>query len=356
MSHKTRKGLFRIGTLIVAGTLLYLGLRGVDFSRLGSDLLGGKYVWALPLFAVTLTSHLLRAFRWRILVHALPERDRFAPSVPIQRAFSSIMIGYMVNYLAPRFGEVVRTSHFALREKLSFGSIFGTVVAERLLDVLTLGLCLLTIPIVLGSRTVDLISIIVRPLQDLLQGNTTELLIVFFLGIVGVAAGLYLLFRKFVSSQSHSRFRAILRAFREGFLTLGRSGHALAIFGSTVAIWLCYAAMAYIPLLIFDMTSQGNISFAGAWALMLIGSIGMTLPSPGGVGSYHFFTIQALVVVWGFSQESAASYAIFSHGGQMVLHILTGFAMILLEGASLTDLKSTSLQDAAAAGIIEGSD
>jgi len=354
MSHQTRKWIFRIGTLIVAGTLLYLGLRGVNLDSLGADLAAGRYIWAIPLFATTLISHLIRAFRWRLLIQALPEP---APKpVPVQRAFSALMIGYMINYLAPRFGEVVRTSHLSLREKRSFSGVFGTVVAERLLDVACLGVFLLTLPLVLGSRIRELYEIIARPLRDILAGSATEIVVISVLGLLVVGMGLFLVLRKAGARSSGGSVSAALQTFRTGLLTLGRSGHGFRIAVLTAAMWSCYAAMAYIPLRIFDLAGPDGLGPIDAWALMLIGSLGVVVPSPGGVGSYHFLTIQALVILWGSSQASAASYAIFTHIGQMMLYLVTGFIIILIEGIRWSELKSTSLQNASDAGIIDSSE
>ncbi len=173
-----RKWLFRIGTIIVAATLLYLALRGIAFEQLARDLAEGQYVWIIPLFLVTMLSHAARAWRWQLLLHALPERNSSDNPVSFRVAFSSLMIGYMVNYAVPRFGEIVRASNFSLREKMSFGSVFGTVVAERMLDMATLALCLLSVPIILGDRVNGLFSIVVDPVRDMLEGNLTELFIV----------------------------------------------------------------------------------------------------------------------------------------------------------------------------------
>jgi len=351
-----RKWLFRIGTLLVAGTLLYLALRGIAFDQLARDLAEGQYIWIIPLFVVTMLSHAVRAWRWQLLLHSLPERGSSGNPVSFRIAFSSLMIGYMVNYAVPRFGEIVRASNFSLREKMSFGGVFGTVVAERMLDMATLALCLLSVPMILGKRINGFLSIVAEPIRDMLDGNLTELFIIAILGIVALVIGTVLLLRKKNDGVSQSRIGEAIQAFRRGLFSLIRTKRPFALTISTVFIWFCYACMAYIPLLIFGLAGSDGLSFADAWTLMLIGSVGMVVPSPGGVGSYHFLAIQALVIVWAVSQEAAASYAIFSHAGQMFLYAVVGFAVILLEGASWGELKSASLKNAASAGLIEQED
>ncbi len=353
MSQHARKWLFRIGTLIVAGTLLYLALRGIAFDQLVRDLAGGQYVWIIPLFLVTLLSHAIRAWRWRLLLHALPERNSSDNPVSFRVAFSSLMIGYMVNYAVPRFGEIVRTSHLSLRERMSFGSVFGTVVAERVLDMATLAVCFLSVPVILGDRVYGLVSIVVNPIRDMLEGNLTELLLVSILGTGAIILGIILLLRKRIGGASQSKIGEALQAFRLGLFSLIRTKRPIGLAVSTAFIWFCYAFMAYIPLLIFGLAGSNGLGFADAWTLMLIGALGVVVPSPGGIGSYHFLTIQALVLIWAVSQEAAASYAIFTHAGQMILYAVVGFGVILMEGASWNELKAVSIENAASAGLIE---
>ena len=351
-----RKWLFRIGTMIVAGTLLYLALRGIAFDQLARDLAEGQYAWIIPLFLVTLLSHAVRAWRWQLLLHALPENNASDNPVSFRVAFSSLMIGYMVNYAVPRFGEIVRASNLSLREKTSFGSVFGTVVAERMLDMATLALCLLSVPIILGNRVNGLISIVVDPIREMLEGNLTELFIVVVLGAAAFFVGIILLLRKKDEGASRSRIGEAIQAFRSGLFSLIRTKRPIGLAVSTVFIWFCYACMAYIPLLIFGLAGSNALSFTDAWTLMLIGTLGIVVPSPGGIGSYHFLTIQALVLIWAVSHEAAASYAIFTHAGQMILYAVVGFSLILIEGASWGELKSASLENAASTGLIEQED
>ena len=145
LTSRTRRTLIQVGIFALAGVLLYLALRGAELDKIAEALREANYGWLVPLFVVTMLSLLLRAWRWQVLLKALPPRSSGAdPSrVPLKTAFYSLMIGYMVNYALPRMGEVVRTADVAAQEKLSFSGVLGTVVVERILDVLVLALGLL---------------------------------------------------------------------------------------------------------------------------------------------------------------------------------------------------------------------
>jgi len=104
--------------------------------------------------------------------------------------------------------------------------------------------------------------------------------------------------------------------------------------------------MAYLPFVLLGQNSSFEISFIDAWGLMLIGAIGVIIPSPGGIGTYHFITIQSLALLFTMPQAEAASYALLTHTGQMLLYIIVGFAAMLFLGATFSlqnggDLEST---------------
>ncbi|MEX0746564.1 MAG: lysylphosphatidylglycerol synthase transmembrane domain-containing protein, partial [Rhodothermales bacterium] len=164
MSPQTRRYLAQAGSFVLAGTLLYLALRGVDLSQMVGALKRANYAWLVPLIAVTLLSHLLRAWRWQVLLKALPETESRNPSVAT--AFSSVMIGYMVNYAAPRLGEVARTANLARRERISFSGVFGTVFVERILDMIVLTGALASVFFLLLDRFAIVQELFIDPLYD----------------------------------------------------------------------------------------------------------------------------------------------------------------------------------------------
>ena len=140
MTAHLNRILIYIASFALSGILLYLALRGVDVGELRSALQSAAYVWTLPLIAVILLSHAIRAWRWQILLDALPDRQRTGDlrSVSFKTAFLSVMIGYFVNFMAPRLGEVVRAANVSRQDGFRFSGVFGTVVVERILDIVVL--------------------------------------------------------------------------------------------------------------------------------------------------------------------------------------------------------------------------
>ncbi len=342
VSLRLRNVLAQVGSFLLAGGLLYLALRGVDLDAVGEALRTADYRWLAPLIAIALFSHLLRAWRWQVLLEALPALDG-RQGAALGTAFSATMIGYMVNYAAPRLGEFARAGILARSEERSFSGVFGTVVVERVLDVVVLGLALLSVFALLWNRLAVLDEIFLAPAREQLVGLPLAVLLAAGAVLAALAFLAYaLLARRTDGSFWEERVRPVLTAFAEGLRTLMHTRRPGIILVSTLAMWACYTLMAYLPLHILHLAVPYDLTLLDAWALMVLGALGVLVPAPGGTGSYHYITIQALVYLFGVPETPAASYAVLTHGAQLVLYTLVGLLCLLVQGYSLRGLRRTT--------------
>lgn len=346
MSASLRKLLFQIGTVVVAIGLLYLALRGIAFEEVASVFRDADYRWVLPLAGIALFSHVLRAWRWRYLLDALPEKREADSQVPVafKSAFFSVMIGYMVNSVTPRLGEIARAANMAKTERLKLTSVFGTVAAERVLDVLVLGCSVVSVIALLWSESTFLQEVLFAPLQQRV-GHSTILLVVVAMGLalgIGSLYGLYKAQPGDFLFGLRQRVLPLWQAFSSGLLTVLQTPKRWPLVFLTLAIWTAYLFMAYIPLFIFNLVEPYALSLADAWVLMVLGSVAYAIPTPGSIGPYHALTTFTLVALHQTPQEAAASYAIFVHEGQLILYVLVGFICVLLQGSSFSSLLSST--------------
>ena len=358
MTKRVRRLLFQIGSFALAGLLLYLSLRGVDLSEIARAFREADYRWLIPLVGVALASLALRAWRWKALLEALPDdalgeqpTHRPARSLTFGDAFTSLTIGYMVNYAAPRLGEVARTANLSARSRLRFSSIFGTVVIERVLDMAVLTLALLSVIPILWPQLPTLEQTFLEPAIARLHALPLAMLALIGagLGVLLIAAGVWL--RHAAQQQASavrqlwtSRVQPALIAFRDGLSTLWRSPRRGLLVGTTLAMWGGYALMAYWPFVMLGTAGPYDISLLDAWALMAIGALGIVVPSPGGTGSYHFITAEALVMLFAMPRADAATYAVLTHAAQFVLFVTGGLLCLLWQGVSLRVLKKRTRQ------------
>ena len=346
MNDRARKLLSPIASFGLAAVLLYLALRSVSFAEVAEQLQGASWGWLIPMAVFTLLSHFIRAWRWTLLVDALPEAKGRHSSTRI--AFYSIMIGYMVNYVTPRLGEIVRTVNLSRREKLSFSAVFGTVVIERVLDVVILALAMIATGFLLMDKADVVQSMLFDPIAARLPAWAWWSLLA--TGITGGLVGLYVLYRLHTAAKhappdtEPSKLMAMLFAFQAGIVSLFTAKKRGLLIGSTFLIWGLYVVMTHIPFFLFDLAEPYQITFADALCVMAIGALGILVPAPGGIGSYHYIVILALTTLYGIPQAAAAAYALLSHAGQMILYTVTGALSLGLQGLDLATLRADASQ------------
>jgi uncharacterized protein (TIRG00374 family) len=314
------KSFLRVGLSILFALLfLYLAFRGSDFEKLKSSLQGANYFWALLLIPCLFVSNSFRALRWRYLVNPIKKNISF------RNLFSSLMIGYMVNNALPRVGEIVRPYNLGRLESISKTAVFGTVLVERILDLLSFLLCLAVIFYFYQHALIQAFP--------WLTGASIILSIV-TVGAFGLFAFLlgrrdlaFRWVRKFVNPFSPAIGRKVenlLHSFLDGFLIIKEPKQYLMIVAQTVVIWFWYALMTYIPFFAFHMVGDYSLNFGAAIVIMVISSIGFIIPVPGATGTYHWVTRECLVRLFGVNVEVALSYATVTH--------LLGFISITLVG------------------------
>lgn len=336
MSPRLKSALSLLASLALAAGLLWLALRGADLPAVGQALAEGEWAWFVPFVGVSLLSIVVRAWRWGLLVDALPERRGERAGLGLLTA--SVCIGYFVNYAAPRLGEVARTANVARRSGTSFSGVLGTVVAERLLDVLALGTVLLGVAWAYGDRLSSVWAAAADGLASTLSRVPLGALwLIVGLAVIGAAVAAWV-YRQRREPSGAGRLADLLTSFRDGLVTILRTRRTAALLASTVALWGCYALMSDLPLRILGLDEAYGISLWDAWAVMAVGGIGMALPAPGGTGSFHYATVQVLTLLFGVAVTPAATYAILVHAAGVVFYCVLGVVALLVQGTSLAEV------------------
>ena len=366
MTTRLRTGLALAGSFALGGGLLYVALRGADLGAVARAIRDGAWGWMLPLALVTVLSVAARAWRWTLLLDTLPQADGTPQRdrTPFGVALSSVLIGYLVNlvvstplinepveagqpaigdlyspapFAVPRLGEAVRAGNVAARRPLGFVAVAGTVVAERLLDVAMLAVALASVSLLFGARLGAVAVEAARGVERLVAGlpAAVDVLLVAVVVAVVVAIAVLRVRTRRARSATPNTGRSLAAQFRDGALTLVRTGRPGALTASTLVIWACYATMSYLPLRILGMEAAYGLGLIDAWALMTVGAVGMTLPAPGGAGSFHYATIQTLVLLFAVPVLPATSYAVLGHAAQLVFYAVAGAIALLVQGTGL---------------------
>ena len=120
----------------------------------------------------------------------------------------------------------------------------------------------------------------------------------------------------------YKKIHEFLSGLFAGVITIMKLRQKWLFLFYTFIIWLFYAIMVYIPLLMLDETS--HLTFIDGLTILAIGSLGIVAPVPGGIGAYHFIVKAILVELYNIGGNTAGSFAAITHAGQTILNVGVG--------------------------------
>lgn len=268
-----------------------------------------------------------------MMLSHLPEAQNRAKPPSILTAFYAVLISYMASYIISRLAEMVRVGNVVLKEKLSFSGVLGTVISDRLLDLVTSALAFLSLFWVARPKLVATYHEYIMPFLGRAQ---TAIWIAAIVIPLGAVLGIWLL-RRFRSKQDHPAASKI-QSLIHGLATLYKTPQKPQMLIATLGIWLCYAFVADFSARLLHFDSGMSWTLADSWTILIIGSLGILVPTPGGAGSYHIITRWALVTLWGIADEKAVAFAFFTHAIQLVIYTFSGFFALIVQ-----DLRFSSI-------------
>lgn len=316
-----KKRLLQIaGSVIVASLMLWVAFRTIDITALWTLIGQVSYGWILLFIPALLVSHYLRAERWRLLfpkTKAEPYRSTL---------FAGVMLGYVMNNIIPRLGELSRPVYVARKESISTGNLIGTIVIERLFDLFVLGI-LTVFSIILFAGN----PVVIENLFGVKAWSWLHYAIVpvFFLL---TAVAIWIFHRVVIYLDEHgnithpllSKVIERIRSFSEGITSLKKVENWPLFILLTAGIWLGYVLMTYIPLYMLDIEALNEITMVDAIVLTVVSSIGVSIPTPAGIGSYHLLMQQALYLLFNVDLVTALTFATILHAVTVLVIFLTG--------------------------------
>lgn len=329
------------GFLALGILLLYFAFRGIALDKLASTLKEVNFWWiGLSLFFAFL-SFFSRARRWVLLIEPL----NFNPS--FWNTYHSLMIGYLSNYALPRLGEVTRCVTLGRKEKIPVDSLIGTVIVERVIDLLMLMLILFILLISWMDKFGEFFGKqVFLPLQEKVVGTFGGALMFWLVvggGILGILLLLYLFRNKLAKFKLVRKIREILLGILDGLKTIYKMKRKWEFIFHSISIWLLYILMTWM--VVFALKETSGLTFIDGMFLLVIGGLGMAAPVTAGIGAYHWITSMGLVYVYGFSRELGGAYAILAHESNSLLTIIMGAVSYLVMAMSF---KKTSPEEKAA--------
>lgn len=331
--------------MAVAAFFLWLFFRSItDWGEIWDALAGVKYIYLVPAIMLALMQYIFRAFRWYYLLHEL-KRIRFF------RLLSPMLIGFMGNCLLPaRAGEFIRAYLLAEKEGIKLTASLASLVVDRMFDMFVL---LLLIGGVLLFYPLD--ETVLRHATGYSLMDVRLFLGVFVTSVFAALVGFTILvyFKKelaarflekalfFLPERFREKIVGIFMGLTEGLHIFKNWRHVCISIVITIAQWFC-GALVFYPLY-FAFGIQDKLSLLSTGAVLASAAVGVSIPTPGYAGPFHFFVQIGLQLCDSSISDSVAKvFALVAHAVTFFPVIVIGIALAFKEGLSLSQLEATT--------------
>ncbi len=302
-----RKVIKTLIPLLIGILFIYLSINNTteeDRQTIYNSIKDAHYGYIFLSLVLGLLSHFSRAYRWNFMLNPMGYHPRLINNI------LAIFITYIANLGVPRSGEFFRATVLQTYEDIPFEKSFGTIIAERTIDLLML---LLTIGLALTLES-DLI-------YSLLEEKAINPYNIIG-GLLLFALGLYFLVKQIKKSKHPlaQKINGLLNGLAEGFLTIIKMEKKRAYLFHTLFIWGMYIAMFYI--IKFSLPETQDLGFEPLLIGFIVGALTISATN-GGIGIYPF-SVSLVLISYGISKESSLAFGWIMWTAQTVMVILFG--------------------------------
>ena len=277
-----------------------------------------NYFWVAVVFVTGVLSHVARALRWRLLFEPL----NYKPG--LSTTFGAVMIAYLANLAVPRLGEVLRCGILNQYEKIPLQTSLGTVVTERIIDLIGFGLTVL-LGLVLEFNL----------LKDYLYDALSQKIAVpslATLAAIGVAGlvlcfVLYRIFRKKLQRiPLFVKLQTTILGFWQGIKSILYLKKPWLFVLYSLVIYSLYFVGGYFVFLVLPETM--HLTLLAALMVYIFGSVGMMI-TPGGIGLYPALIAETLTI---YKVSKPIGYALgwISWGVQQIVTLVFGMTYLIV--------------------------
>ena len=294
--------------LALGSFLVWYSLSDISLETLGNYFKEANYSFIFLGLFFGILSHLSRAYRWKFMLEPLGFKPKFTNSI------LAVLVGYLVNLAIPRAGEISRATVMTNYEKIPFEKAFGTIVAERIADLIMM----LSIVAITLFVQYDFI-------YDLLTKNFNPLKISIGFAVLIVGFYIFTSFVKKATSGFLLKIKTFVSGLIEGVTSIFKMKNKWAFIFHTVFIWAMYVAMfwATIPAI------EGlNVPFGGILIGFIAGGFSIAATN-GGIGLYPIAVASALAL-FDIPAETATAFGWIMWTAQTAMIVVFGGLAFLL--------------------------
>lgn len=244
-------------------------------------------------------------------------------------AYHSVMIGYLANLAIPRLGEILRCTILQKYEHVPFQKSFGTVVTERVLDVLICGLVFVAAFILESDRltTIFVENHVADNIVNMLSGVTKYIVIA---GLILIIVLIYI-FRKWVLQfKIVQKIKQVLLGFWEGLISIKNTKHPVRFIVYSLSIWVCYYFMFFVATFAFpELVSTLGVRVAlASLSCVVIGTLGFIV-AQGGLGAYPLL-VSMVLALYGMGAEVGLAVGWVIWAVESAMYLMMGLLSLVV--------------------------
>ena len=307
-----------VAGVLIGGLFLYFTLDNKPISEIIESISKANIYWVIANGIALFLVFYLRAIRWKVLLENIDYKPKE------RNVVYSVTLAYFVNSFTPKFGELSRCTSLNKSDNIPVSKSLGTVVSERIWDILVLFVGLFILFIIEIKRLGGIFSGLIENITSLFT-NHLYLAIIIILAFLGGTYIFWVFFKKSKLLEKVQHFlKDILQTVRMTF-KLKKGRYFLFL---TLAVWLTLTFMNYFCIKALPETEDFNLYFAAV--VLFIGGIGWAIPSPGGIGTTHFIILQ-LFIAFQLSPDAGIAYGVLSNGLTFVFTLIFGSVAMLIK-------------------------
>lgn len=311
----------------LAALLVYLAFRSSDPAKLAEDIKQANYWWVLLGMALGYSALISRGYRWLILLEPMGYTPKAWNSV------NSVAVLYIVNMAIPRAGELARCTSLNQVENIPVDKLFGTVILERVVDFIMLFSIIIFTFAMYVDELLQFFSLALGNYQTADNAESTKLVL---FGAAALGVVLFLFLRKrIIEYPKFEAVRIFWHGMKEGLKTIRTMRRKRAFILHTLYIWSTYFLMVYVAF--FAIPATSHLHWNDAFFVFVAASLGIVVPTPGGIGAYHYLVMLALSIL-GLSNTDGLAFATIVHSSQTLMLLFAGafgFLFLYLERRKL---------------------
>lgn len=302
-----------IGILVV-----YFVFRKIDIPLFTKQLGESKSEWILVAFIIGTLSHLIRALRWKILLKPLGYSARTST------AFFSVMTGYLVNLGIPRAGEISRCAALSKKENIPIEILIGTVIAERLIDMIML-LIIVLLTVVFQTKLLGnyVSQHFLHPLSQKLQSLWGSNILYVAIAFLSISILIFTIFKKKSQKKEKkaSKLIKMINGFANGVRSVLKVKQPFLFVTYTIGIWTCYWLTTQVIFLGFDFSS--GFGPEKGLTTLVFSTVGVMVPAPGGIATI-IAVKEGVMAIYNLQENDATILATVLFASQIIMLVVVG--------------------------------